>query len=265
MYFLIELRTGQLETISNSIFEEVTKTITGTSYTVDCELYDEDGNIILDENGNATPTQKEEEVSGVSFQGLANLMTELNKQIGNTNLTLCDIGSSTQVIEETTGDTITIVASERDLTRIQGRQLILHFVTLDNYPTRERNSTYRPIQIPSPIDEYEYDWERDFEEVRWKQGNYYCELQLKTEDDILVKPSVSGFFENKNAADEFFDTVLLLTTLSEANRKYHEFDVPKRNIPIRETRPYRAFIVSVNDEGKAICETKYIPPIESEG
>jgi hypothetical protein len=244
LYFLIELRTGQLETISNDILEKVTLTIRGTNYTVDCES--------VDENGNITPI--ETEIEGATFQGLADLITELNKQVCQTNLTLCQSNDEQ--------DVVAIVASERDLTRIQGKQLILHFVTLDNYPTRASNSNYRPIQIPSPRDEY--DWEQDFEDLRWQQGNCYCELQLKTSQNILVKPSVSGFFENKNKADEFFDRVLELTTLSEANRKYHEFDVPKRNIPTRETRPYRAFITSVNDEGKAICETKYLPPIEPE-
>lgn len=243
LYFLIELRTGQLETISNDILNEVTKTITGTTYTVDCET--------VDENGNITPT--ETEIEGISFQGLATLITDLNQKIGNTNVALCSAQEE---------DVVAIIASERDLTRVQGKQLILHFVTLDNYPTRARDSNYRPIQIPAPREEY--DWDEDFKPIEWTQGNFYCELQLKTSGDILVKPPVSGYFENKNKADEFFDVVLGLTTLSEANRKYHEFDSPKRNILVQKTRPYRAFITSVDENGKAVCETKYIPPIEGQ-
>ena len=238
---LIEIKTTQLETISNDILDEVTRTIDGEIYTVDCENVNQDGDV--------EPLVTSSTLSGTSFTGIASLLSETNKQISDVRLALCDIE---------TVETVAIVASDRELTRINGRQLILHFVTEDNYPKRQRNSSYRPIQIPSPKNNLNWS---SFENIRWEQGNLYAELQLKTTTGIVIKPSVSGFFLNKVSADLFFDSALTLTTLIENNRKYHESDNPQRNITQQTTRIYRAFITNVDRNGNAVCETKFVPPI----
>ena len=239
---LIEIQNccQQLETKSDEILTEVTKTISGETYTVDCEN--------VNSNGDIEPIAISTTITGTSFTGIAELLTEINKEVSNVNLALCDVK---------TQDTVAIVASDRELTRINGQQLILHFVTLDNYPRRQRNSSYRPIQIPLPKQNLQWD---DFENIRWEQGNFYAELQLKTASGTIIKPSVSGFFSNKTEADNFFDSALALTDLIENNRKYHEFDNPQRNITQQITRIYRVFITSVDANGNAICETKFVPP-----
>ena len=48
-----------------------------------------------------------------------------------------------EAIAELEGETITLVASESDLGRVEGNVLILHFVTEDNYPKRARGSNKR--------------------------------------------------------------------------------------------------------------------------
>ena len=149
-------------------------------------------------------------------------------------------------------DVVSIVASDRFVTQISDKVLILHFVSLDNYPKRARNSSYRPTQIPAPKETY--DWATDFENLRWEQGNQFAELRFQE----LYVP-VSGWFKDKAAANSYFDAVLTLTTATEDNRIMPEHSNPKTNIPERTTRPYRAFIESVNAQGQAICHVKYTP------
>jgi alpha-L-arabinofuranosidase len=149
-------------------------------------------------------------------------------------------------------EVVSLVASDRFINQISNRQLILHFVDLDNYPKRKRNSSYRPVQIPLPLDEY--DWQNDFEPLRWIQGNQYAELRFQGQ----FVP-VSGWFRDRAAAEAYFDAILNLTTAVEDNRVIPIHTQPKTNIPVQTTRPYRAFIVHLGSDGKAVCDTKYVP------
>lgn len=170
-----------------------------------------------------------------------------------------------EAIKEPSNDeVVAIIASHRDIPRIEGKKLILHFVSLDNYPKRKQNTSYRAVQVPSPIDNESLDWATHFENIRWVQGNLYCELSLKDENGILYKPSISGFFRDEAAADNTFNKFLELTTLQEASRIYHKRTVSARNILEIETRPYRAFVTYVNDNAQAICELKLRPLEENE-
>lgn len=154
-------------------------------------------------------------------------------------------------------DVVSIVASDKVLGRYQGKTLVLHLVTFENYPTRSKNSTYWQVQIPSARETY--DWNDDFLNLIWNRGNLYAEMYF---DDI--KDPVSGFFADKTSADSWFDSILSLTTAIERNRKYHEQQNISRNIAANVTRPYRAFITSINDIGRAVCEVKFVPPRENE-
>ena len=151
-------------------------------------------------------------------------------------------------------DVVSIVASDKNIHRVKGKILILHFVTLENYPKRKNSSSYRPIQIP--FAKYEYDWLTDFDDLRWIQGNQYAELQFK---EPYVP--VSGWFKDKEAADAYFDKILTLTNATEDDRVIPDHSNPKTAIPVRETRPYRAFIKSVNSQGQAVCHAVYKPVI----
>lgn len=158
-------------------------------------------------------------------------------------------------------DVVSIIANDKVVNRVSSTQLILHFVTLDNYPKRARNSSYRPVQIPGakkPTTEnpLPYDWIRDFEDFYWIQGNQYAELRF--EENYAP---VSGWFENAVAANVYFDKVLTLTTATEANRVIPVHSNPKTDIPVRTTRPYRAFICELNSQGQNQCLTKYQPII----
>ena len=175
----------------------------------------------------------------------------IQAKINNTDI--CNI----EIPEATQSDVVAIVASDKAIPRVKGRQLVLHFVTFENYPTREPGSSYRPIQIPLPKESYE--WETDFQGLVWEQGNCYARLYFEE-----AVGYVSGFFNGEGGANAFFDAVLSLTTATEANRVISKHSTPKTNIPIRPTRPYRAFIVEANDQGKAVCHTKYVPPLEPE-
>ena len=152
-------------------------------------------------------------------------------------------------------EVVSIVASDKVVKRSDGKILVLHFVTPANYPKRSRNSSYWQVQIPAALDEY--DWCEHFETLKFDRGNCYAELKFKQ-----FSNPVSGFFRDKDAADAYFDAVLGLTTATEKNRVYHEHKTPGTNIIERTTRPYRAFIESVNDAGQAICHVKYVPPKE---
>ncbi len=154
-------------------------------------------------------------------------------------------------------DVVSIVASDKVIPRASGKFLVLHFVTFDNYPKRQRNSTYWQVQIPAAKEGY--DWVEDFEPLRFNRGNRYAEMRF----DEFKNP-VSGFFKDKNAADSYFNAVLDLTTATEKNRVYAEHKTPQTNVVEQITRPYRAFIESVNDAGQAICHVKYVPPTEAE-
>ncbi len=152
-------------------------------------------------------------------------------------------------------DVVTIVASEKDVHRVKTKSLVLHFVTLDAYPKRRADQGYRPTQIPAAKESY--DWIADFEDLRWTQGNQYAELRF-------VEPytPVSGWFADADAANAYFDQVLTLTTATEDNRVIPTHSNPKTDYPVRDTRPYRAFIVSVNEKREKLCHAKYVPVIE---
>ena len=170
-------------------------------------------------------------------------------QARDNNQTLCNIGDAP--------DVVSIVASDNVLDRHQGKTLVLHLVTFDNYPKRQRNSSYWQQQIPEPLGSYV--WEDNFKSLVWNRGNLYCELYFED-----IKDPVSGWFFDKDAADSWFNSILELTNATERNRKYHEQKTPRRNITPNLVRPYRAFITSISDTGQAICEIKYVPPIENE-
>jgi hypothetical protein len=163
------------------------------------------------------------------------------------NRKLCNLNKK----EET--DVVSIVASPKYVTNVEGKVLILHFVTLDNYPKRSRGSNYRQIQIPGAKETY--NWDVDFLNLTWLQGNQYAELELNE-----YRAKVSGWFASKGAADTFFDKVLNLTIGTEKNRRYPEQKYSRTDIAIADTRPYRAFIESINESGQAICHVKYVPP-----
>ncbi len=154
-------------------------------------------------------------------------------------------------------DVVSLVASDRFINQISGKVLVLHFVTFDNYPKRKRNSSYREVQIPAPKETFT--WETDFDSLRWYQGNQYAELRFQ-ENYVPV----SGWFKDEASANSYFDAVLTLTTATEDNRIIPKHSNPKTAIPERETRPYRAFIESVNSQGQAVCEVKYTPPNTNE-
>ena len=160
-----------------------------------------------------------------------------------------------QSIQQAQNDVVAIVASEKSIHLVKDKVLILHFVTLDNYPQRQPNSSYRAVQIPAPL--LEYSWETHFESLRWTQGNQYAQMKLEG-----WKTTVSGWFASEEEANSYFDAVLGLTTAVEENRIISTHSSPKVNIPTRVTRPYRAFITEVDETGKAICLNKYQAPLE---
>jgi|GEM_PF-6543229 len=167
------------------------------------------------------------------------------------NNAICDL----EISGET--DVVSIVASDRFVRKVTGKVLILHFVTFDNYPKRVNSSGYRPVQIPAALEEY--DWLANFEDLRWQQGNLFGELRF-------VEPyvPVSGWFASKEAANVYFDKILTLTNATEDNRVFPDHSNPKTAIPMRQTRPYRAFIKSVNELGQGVCHAVY-KPLEENG
>lgn len=158
-----------------------------------------------------------------------------------------------------TQDTVAVVASERVINKVQGKQLIIHFVKTADYPKRTANSPYWKVQIPSPIDTL--DWDTHFVNMSWQRGNLYCELELQDGNNNKINPPVSGFFQDQASADSYFDSILALTTFSQRNRKYHPNTNPQKNIQQQTTRPYRAFVTFIDSDGNVIVESKYQPII----
>ena len=161
------------------------------------------------------------------------------------------------VCDSSPNDVVAIVGNDRFINKTKGRKLILHFVTLNNYPKRNANSSYRPIQIPAAKDLY--DWETDFEELRWVQGNQYAELRFEGR-----YAHVSGWFQNEEAANSFFDEIVSLTNAKEDNRVIPLHSNPKTNILVRPSRPYRAFICELTPTGQNQCLAKYQPVIKDD-
>lgn len=169
-------------------------------------------------------------------------------QARNNNKSLCAAANVEPV------DVVSVVASPKVITNVAGKVLILHFVTLDNYPKRKPGSYPRAIQIPAAKEEYE--WDIDFKDLRWVQGNQYGELTFEG-----YKQKVSGWFKDEESGNAYFDAVLGLTTATQKNRNFPKLLNPRTDIVIQETRPHRAFIESVNSQGRAICHVKYTPLI----
>ena len=166
----------------------------------------------------------------------------------NNNQALCAIA------EREPTDVVSVVASPEVVTNVSGKVLTLHFVTLDNYPKRKAGSYPRPIHIPGAKEEY--DWETDFKDLRFIQGDQYGELTLEG-----YRKKVSGWFESVAAGNAYFDAVLKLTTATEKNRNFPQHSNPRTDIVVQSTRPHRAFIESVNAQGRAICHAVYRPLI----
>lgn len=186
----------------------------------------------------------------ISNKGLLGLHEHLKLMSANLDAIfkpLCDLENETVV---------SIVASDKVIPNASGKLLVLHFVTLENYPKRSRNSTYWQIHIPAARDSYV--WNDDFLDLRFNRGNQYAELRFNE-----FKNPVSGWFADITAADNYFDAVLGLTIATEKNRVYPVHKTPQTNVTPRITRPYRAFIESVNSQGEAECHIKYIPTDEN--
>jgi hypothetical protein len=154
---------------------------------------------------------------------------------------------------DTGGDVVSLLASDKFAPRVSSKVVVLHFVRLNDYPKRT-SGTYWQAQIP--LAKNSYDWQNDFQSLRWYRGNVYAELRF-------VEPvnPVSGFFENETRANQYFDAVLNLTNATEDNRIITLHDNPKTNITQEITRPYRAFILEPQPNGKPLCLQKYIPVI----
>ncbi|MGL5876948.1 MAG: hypothetical protein ACRC2V_04070, partial [Xenococcaceae cyanobacterium] len=154
-----------------------------------------------------------------------------------------------------------LVANEKYLLRVTGEQLVLHFVTQENYPKRRSGSNYRPIQIPAPL--AEYDWNTHFENMRWEAGNQYAEMRL-----VNWKNPISGWFANKTAAESFFNYLkdyILDPNTEVDNIVIPEHSNPKTNIPVQTWRPYRAFHMSApTNENQTTCLNKYYPGQQSQ-
>ncbi len=149
-----------------------------------------------------------------------------------------------------------LIANEKTALRITGEQLVLHFVTEENYPKRRSGSYYRPIQIGAP--KPEYDWGTHFENMRWMAGNQYAELRL-----VGWKNPISGWFASKDAANAFFTYLtdyIIDPSVEVDNIVIPDHSNPKTNITAQIWRPYRAFIMSApNGENQTTCLQKYYP------
>lgn len=224
----------------DNIYNQITIDISGTT----------ESNFACEENsetGLAVPTNELISYSGLGVAGIHEALKLTNNNLTTIFNDLCQL----QNAEPT--DVVSIVASPKYITNVDDNVLILHFVSLDNYPKRQANSTYNPIQIPAPKESY--DWDTDFKDLRWHRGNQYAELKLQG-----YKHGVSGWFENETRANEFFDAIILnITTATETNRIIPQHSNPKTNIAIKETRPYRAFITGVDSSGNGAIVNKYFP------
>jgi hypothetical protein len=174
-------------------------------------------------------------------------ISALSNQIRAFHTGSCDV-----VGDEVVG----LVANEKYLLRITGEQLVLHFVTEDNYPKRKSGSTYRPIQIPAPLPDY--DWDTHFLNMRWNAGNQYAEMRL-----VDWKNPISGWFASKEAANQFFDYLvnnILDPTVEVDNIVIPEHSNPKTNITTQIWRPYRAYYMSApTNANETTCLKKYYP------
>ncbi|MEM6613296.1 MAG: hypothetical protein AAF652_13770 [Cyanobacteria bacterium P01_C01_bin.72] len=160
-------------------------------------------------------------------------------------------------ISEAEPEVVTLIASEKELGRIEGKVLVLHFVTLDNYPKRTKGSNKRPIQIPAPKEDY--DWDTDFANIRWVQGNQYAKLKLKG-----YKQGITGWFQDAAAANSCFDQLLSLTTAEEQGRNIPDHTNGREDIPVRTSRPYRAFLSCEDVPGEPQTLITYHPPQDEE-
>ena len=205
---------------------------------------------VLDENNQPTGekelTSEIVNYSGLGIQGIHENLKILTQNMNSIHNGLC------QVFEPQ--DVVAIVASEKDLHRVKSKVLILQFVSLDVYPKRSASDNFWQLQIPAAKDSY--DWLTDFENLTRTHGNQYAELQFN-ENYVPV----SGWFASEAAAEGFFDAVLGLTNATEKNRVFPKHKNPQMNITVAVTRPYRAFIKSINDQGRPVCHAKYVPVI----
>ena len=209
---------------------------------------------VLDENGQPTGDQEatftDTNYTGIGLLGLQEQLKIINQNLAAIYGDLCGLSTEPQ-------DVVAIVASDKDLHRVKTKVLIVQFVLLDVYPKRSNTDSLWQVQIPAAKDSY--DWTTNFNNLRRIHGNQYAELHF---NEPYVP--VSGWFRDAAAANAFFNTILPLTNATEKNRKLPIHSNPEMNIAVFETRPYRAFIKSVNNQGVPVCHAQYRPVIEPE-
>ena len=210
-----------------------------------------------DKDGNPIPDSKLQEtnqltIDTIGLNGLVQYSRNISRNLDSIHKEICE---GIKLMENP--DTVTLLASERDVGRVEGNVLILHFVTLDNYPKRQAGSSPRVIRIPEPKDEY--DWGTDFKDIRWEQGNQFARLKLEG-----WKQGVSGWFKDAAAANACFDQLIQLTNAKETGRSIPIHTNPRTDIQVRPTRPYRAFISREVNPGEGETLFKYLPPADEE-
>lgn len=250
---LINNLTGDINNISsdvNNIETFVTVDISGTIETGGCMT------VMTDDNGETIQTDpfyESKQIDSYSAQGLSGINQALSLIDGKITALHQDTCKAQRLESQ---DVVSLVATDRAIPYISGKQLILHLVKLEDYPTRSSNSLWQ-VHIPAAKDEYV--WETHFEPLRKFNGNVYAEL-------LFIEPykPVEGFFQSENAANNYFDFVLTLTNATEKRRIFENNTNPPKDIIERELRPYRAFITQLNANGQSECLAKYAPPITNE-
>lgn len=205
---------------------------------------------IVDENNNPAlegTTVDALEITPVTTTNFLQGLSLLSDQIANVQLEACK--EKKEVI-------VGVVSSEKEIIHITGNKLVMHLVTLDNYPKRKHVSSPKVIQVPVPKEDFE-GWDV-FRNLRWQAGLQYAEMKLES-----WKTPISGWFASDDDANNYFDYLLqniLQPDVVEINRAYPKHTSIKVSIVNQTWRPHRAYLMSPANDGQAKCLKAWSPP-----
>jgi hypothetical protein len=221
-----------LDSKLNEILDELGFEFEGDFATYTCPtaeyLQNNPGAVISD----GLVTKEVNQYSGKGFEGVQTVFEKLEITLRRMQESIC--------AERQDGDTVTIVAAPEVQGNVANKILVLDFTTVEAFPGLNETKSKWRVQIPNPIEDITWSTLRN---VRWFRGSLYGQVRLQG-----YKSIISGWFKDKDSGENYFNQVLALTESELENMTFSLQSNPKISPAEVETRIYRAYIVTIDNQ-----------------
>jgi hypothetical protein len=165
----------------------------------------------------------------VIVTSIGGAINELNNQIIEVQKQLCELDCPP----------IAIAGTPEDETTTSGLTLLLHMVDLEVFPKRKKTDAIVTFQIPNA--KSDYDWCRDFNDIRLNRGKTFNRIKFKG-----FRSARAVWTIDRDSADTFFNQIIGLSNSEEENRYYSQRKIFSRQPREHTVRVYRAYLIEVD-------------------